>query len=167
MKKLTIISVCMVILSSFTLYAGNIGFSVAAGPSLSFIATDGTFEPKPRFGIIVGVLGGYQLDAKLDGMDISLESGLLFALKGFRTEIIGIDTKVNLDYLEIPLMFKAGFETRYDLSPYALVGPIAAFNIFSKAEGSSGGLVGTAGLDDVQVFDLGLLLGAGSQINEV
>ena len=89
---------------------------------------------------------GGQLD--VDFADVAFfRTGLLYAGRGAQTTESGVNVKVKLRYVELPLMLGYRFPTT-GVRPYVAGGVHVAFKTACDFEGSSGGITESAACDD-------------------
>lgn len=141
-------------------YAGvRIGANIA---NLNFEGTHGV-NKSSLAGLNLGVVGGYSLTPM---SPIYLESGLLYTQKGVEGSKGGEDLKVNMHYLELPLVFKY----RIDADPYGynnfnvqpFFGGFAALGFAGKTKDfGDREKVNTFGPNAFRAFDTGLRMGCG------
>lgn len=155
--KRTLILLLVLLIGTSSIYAEDIGAQVSVGGNLSFLSTEGWIdlalsERSPRLGLSVGVSGNYHLHAMEDTVNLSVQPGILYTMKGFRLDAV----KVNLDYIEIPVLVKAQISLEDFVDPYLLAGPSVGFNVVR--EGSAGSY--TLNSDDKRA-DFGIIVGVG------
>lgn len=99
--------------------AGTVTIAPKAGISIATLSTDGT---ESKVGFVGGVEAGYQLN---DAMALTL--GVNYAQYGAKTEYMGQDVKMNMDYIAVPILYnyylpvkglavKAGIEPAFKAS---------------------------------------------------
>jgi hypothetical protein len=174
MKNLLRLFVVVVVLSMATETFAQT-FGVRAGFNLSnMVAKDDDntysddFKMKPGFQI--GVTAEFPIT------DIFLfETGLILTTKGFKLSESedGVDYEgtLSLMYFEIPITGKAVYEVG-DLQIYGIFGPYIGFGLSGKSKYEAGGdssdetinWGSDANEDDFKRFDLGLIIGAGVEI---
>ncbi|NIM19346.1 MAG: outer membrane beta-barrel protein [Candidatus Latescibacteria bacterium] len=116
-------------------------------------------------------IGGVFVSIGIDRI-VSLQPEILLSRKGAQGTAFGYEGEVELNYLEIPLLFKASLPSDGAIIPHLFVGPALSFSLSARATGKSSGFFGvseqTVELDDqVQDFDLGLVFGGGLNFNFV
>lgn len=138
--------------------AANLSFDGMHGISKSSIA-----------GLNLGVVGGYSLSMYTP---IYLESGLLYTQKGVEGSKADEDLKVNMHYLEVPLVFKY----RINVNPYSVdnlnvqpfFGAFAAVGFAGKTKDFGvREKVDTFGPNAFRHFDSGLRLGCGIEFQNL
>lgn len=102
---------------------------VRVGPSFSNILGDGTDGMSTRVGLNIGAVVGFPLS---DSTPLFLESGLMYAEKGYRYTEGGADTKTTFSYLELPLVFKYVYEIDDKLALQPFFGGYFAYGIGGK-----------------------------------
>lgn len=132
-------------------------FGIRGGLNLAkFHGDDANFEavsPKNRTGFCGGAFVAFRL-----AESFFIQPEVLYTQKGARYEESGEELTVALDYVEVPLLFKARFGSG-GARPSLFAGPSAAFKIRSQLEfdgekeeveevkGTEFGIVAGAGLD--------------------
>lgn len=106
-----------------------------------------------------GFLGGVSLGHMFSDV-FGFQTEILFHRKGIKDEYRGIDLTWNLDYLEIPILFKWVIPTQSAVSPGFIFGPALAFNLDSTLKGEYGGDTAEEDASDITSdIDLGVVLG--------
>lgn len=138
---------------------------VRVGPSFSNICGKGTDDASTRIGLNIGAVIGFPLS---DSTPLFLESGLMYAEKGYKVTKGEADLKGSLCYLELPLVFKYMYEIddKFAIQPffggyfsYGLGGKTKDFNN-KKSDDSFGHSTEFLGF---RRFDAGFRFGAGAQ----
>jgi hypothetical protein len=170
MKRKLILALLILAVSTSFVFAGAFGAGVSAGGSLSFVATDSASDGAPRYGFTGGIYGDYAFYSMENVMDLSVQPGVNFAMKGFNTDAphdSSITMDVNLNYIEVPVLFKASFPLEMPVAPYVVVGPYAGYSISKNLKFSDDvpsateDFIASSSIDDVQDFDFGVVMGAG------
>ncbi len=125
------------------------------------------YEMKP--GLHLGVVAELPLSDP-----IALEAGLLFSMKGFKMEENGVEAETNLNYLDIPVNLKAGFDVG-NAKLIALAGPYFGIGLSGKTKIEGGGEEIEEDIewgndeveDDLKRLDFGLGLGAGVEFGAI
>jgi len=182
MKSITkLLLVVMVSLLSFESNAQI--FRIIGGLNLSnMLAKDdedtysNDFKMKPGFHI--GTTAEFQLSSVL-----SLGTGLLLDTKGFKTKEEGQDwvnkDKLNLYYLDIPIVLKVSHDFESGLKMFGVIGPYIGVGLSGKVKGEyeHQGQKETyeedivwgsdENEDDIKRFDSGLTFGGGVEIKAI
>jgi len=121
---------------------------------LSFAKLDGTVLSDSRFGVRVG---GFVCTEVSDTLTVRTEFAL--AMKG--GEDPSDDDAVNITYLEVPVLFTTSLSqgTSTPGKPYVFGGPYVGLRFSAEDED------GVDLSDDVEVLDLGLVIGAGVEFD--
>lgn len=127
----------------------NSYFGIKAGYNLSSLRSG---DVDNRNGFHVGVYGEHQINN-----NVSFQPELIYSQLGFKD---GDNQKIKLDYIQIPLMFKA-----YILKPlYVELGPQVGVTISKKEETDF--IIGTSTkTSEPNTFDWGINGGVGFAIN--
>lgn len=179
MKNITTYT-AIVLLSMISLKTNAQQFGIKAGfnlASMNISGVDELSDSKMHTGFHFGGIVDFPINDFL-----SLETGLLFSTKGFNMEIeedgLTLTTKINLNYLEIPVLLKGKKEIGTDTYLFGNVGPYFAFGLSGKVK-STFSFQGESETEEEKVewgnddesdlkrFDMGLSFGAGVQYNSI
>ncbi len=159
----TILIIVFGIIASFLTFEME-AQNVSIGPKLGFSSTTAAGDDVPNeTENISGLVGGvfFKVNA---GRILAIQPEILFHQKGgYYEESSNINYRLEIDYLEIPLLFKAQIPVGETIYPYVYAGPYAAFTLDNREEGEFFFLegTGTANLND---FDAGGVFGGGLDI---
>ena len=161
MKKLLLFASALLI--STGAYAQHDVGSVTLQPKVgmnvaSFIGED--TEADPRIGLAAGV----ELEYQMTDM-VSLAAGALYSMQGAKGSDWGMDMKVQLDYINIPIVVNV-----YVLEGLAVkLGVQPAFNVRDHFKVSEGGYSESGSLSDVGLdlkkFDFSIPVGLSYEYN--
>lgn len=163
MKKHVLLALLILFLGSSFVFAGAFGVGVSAGGSLSFVGTAAESDGSPRYGFTGGVYADYAFYSLENVVDFFVQPGVFFVMKGFNTNHpLFEETKVNLNYIEVPILVKAGFPLDLPIDPYVLVGPTVGVRLSSDyaSDASEGELD-----DNIKLIDYGVTMGAGVDLD--
>ncbi|MGL4994103.1 MAG: porin family protein [Bacteroidales bacterium] len=128
MKRIA--TILMILIYSISMYATEkISFGPKAGLLISTMTNGG--EMNPRISAQFGLFFSYKFNETL-----SLQPELLYSMQGVKEDDFGVEAKLNLDYLQIPLMLKLNLIKEL----YIELGPQIGFNTNSKLKGSTSGV---------------------------
>jgi len=121
-------------------------------------------EVESKMGFCVGAFITYNI------LDIfAIQPEILFTTKGAKSEeeLWGKTLKgsINLSYLEIPVLAKFIISTKSNIKPSFYAGPSLAIKLSGKSRSEYNGDVNKEDLEDVKGTDLGLVIGAGLDLN--
>lgn len=158
----------VVLVGTTVIFADDFGASVSAGANLAFLSADGATDAllsdrSPRFGLTVGVQGNYNFHSNKRQVQLSIQPGIFYTMKGYRIYASGGDMKANLDYLEIPILLKAGIPLKGSANPYFLVGPSIGIHVLNETIVETSGVTATVKNDKRN--DFGLVIGAGAALD--
>lgn len=153
--------------------AAQMQFGVRAGATISDISLDSD-GIEPAFDSRTGFNLAAYLDIPLSG-GLFFQPGLGFTQKGAKLtgEFEGeeISVGINLDYVEVPLLFRYAFPTTGSLGVHLLAGPAFSFESGCTLEIESEGVRIEADCDqssgedefeaDTESFDYGAMFGGG------
>ena len=155
-------------------------FRIQAGINLANVLEkddDGTYSDEYKMNL--GFHAGFGVDISLSDI-ISLEPGLLLETKGFKIKdsYAGIDyvAKLNLFYLDVPIMLKGAYDFGNGFKIYGAAGPYIGVGLFGnmvakvdddkETETVEWGSDWEDG-DMLKRLDYGLGFGAGVEINKL
>jgi len=130
--------------------------------SANFNDTDDSYDSR------MGLMAGLTYDFAIPMSPISIQPGVFYTQKGAEASAEGVEGKVKLDYVEIPVVAKFDFILDNPmLTPHVYVGPYVGFNINAESELSSeAGSIGGDIDDVVKGTDFGVVVGAGADITQ-
>lgn len=139
-------------------------FSVVGGLVSSKVAfSEGDAEGlASRTGFAAGLGIG---PATRNGLSFNPEA--LYITKGIKED--GGDGEVKISYIEVPVLFRYGFGQGAAAKPFVTAGPSFAYQLSckQKAEGDSQDCDSGEDGADIKSFDVGLMFGAGIQLNRL
>ena len=167
MKKQVLAVVLIMIFAVSFVSAGTFGAGVSVGGSMAYVGVEPSGEGSPRFGFTGGIYGDYAFYSMGEMVDFSVQAGVYYAMKGFRSEVAtspstSTDLTVDHDYIEVPLLVKASFPLDLPVDPYLLVGPAVSYRIINTVSTDPEvGPVEDGVKDKYQSLDFGVVFGAG------
>ncbi len=130
------------------------------GPKLGITSTTGAGDDVPsQTESITNIVGGVFFKVGSDGI-FSFQPEILYHPKGGVYEDDNFRYELNIDYLEIPLLFKVQIPVGETVYPFVYAGPYGAFELGNEETGEFFIFQGT-GTADISDFDAGAVLGAG------
>jgi hypothetical protein len=105
-----------------------------AGVSMAKLTGDVTDDLESNTAFLVGGFAAFQRG------DLTIQPGVYFTRKGMKFSESGAELKNNLDYLQIPVLFKFGAPMGTSSRFYIGAGPAIAFQLGCKFVGSGGGI---------------------------
>lgn len=161
-QKLTWIFVLSIFMT--TTNAQKIG--IKAGLSLANAQYEYTQTNIPTSNL-TGVLAGLIWEAPISN-EIYFNSGILFSQKGTKLNLLGVEIKFPINYLEIPI----NLAYKYDLGTsklFAQTGPYLGVGLSAKMKGAGEEetIEFGSGTDQMKRIDLGFNFGAGLEIKKV
>lgn len=107
----------------------------------------------------VGFLGGASF-TYMFSENMGIQPEFLFHRKGIKENFLGVEITWDLDYIEIPVLFKIVIPTQGAVTPGFIFGPALAFNINSTLKGEYLGQTAEEDAGDITSdMDLGFVLG--------
>jgi hypothetical protein len=142
-------------------------FGVQAGLNFATWGGDDADGIDTRTGFLVGGFAEYRLSQYF-----SLRPELAYSQQGFEAQALGFDLTLKQDFIQIPLLFKAGasLEGQPKLRPVAYAGPTVSFEVSCEAKVSGAGVPtqeDDCPDDFVKGTDFGLMFGAGLEYGRV
>jgi hypothetical protein len=138
------------ILMTATASAQHVNIGLKAGANFYNINNDNDVEFDGKTGFHAGLLGHIHLAPQL-----ALQPEIVYSSQGAKyTFTGGTETKLNLDYINVPVLFQYMFDNGFRLQ----AGPQVGFLVNAKAETAG---VKTDVKDDFNTIDFGIGAGAG------
>jgi hypothetical protein len=140
--------------------AGGVRVGILAGVNSATVAGDDDEDVKRS----TRMMGGVYLVKDL-GRGWAIRPELLYSQKGAKGKEDGVESKLKLDYIDLPVLLQYEPTGTSEARPHVYVGPSFGFNVQCELEGSEGGLDVTVDCDDfdsdVKSLDVGGIIGAG------
>lgn len=127
----------------------KVNFGIKGGFNIYNINNDNNTEYDAKPGFNVGLLGHIHLTRQL-----ALQPELVYSLQGAKYTVSNVDTKINLGYINVPVLFQYMFDNGFRLQ----AGPQVGFLVNAK---SKTGSVSVDVKDDVKPVDFALSAGIG------
>lgn len=145
--------------------AQDVAYGVKGGITFATIA----FDPEPgadsgmRAGLAVAGFATIRVGSRL-----AVQPEAFFTRKGTSLSDNGVDAKVHLDYLEVPVLLKYAIASSGARDIHVFGGPAVAFKLGAASEAEFGGEPVEVGLDEtIEDLDLGIVFGADVQFRHV
>ena len=149
----------------FTLSESTVYYGARIGMNLSTITGDGTDDMKTKAGLTLGGVIGLRIS---DSTPVFMESGLYFTQYGAGGEG---KNEMNINYLEIPVLIKYGFQATDEIAVLPYIGPTLAYGVSAKSkhEDSNGDVESTSGFgkNNLNHANVGIKLGCGAEWNKL
>jgi len=118
-------------------------------------------------------LAGFQLGLIADfpiSDPVYINTGVFFSMKGTKSELIGIEIKAPVNYLEIPVNLAYKIDVT-SLKVYLQAGPYIGIGLSAAVEAAAAGVsvdidFGSAD-DEIKALDVGLNFGAGIEVKAI
>lgn len=142
--------------------AQQLQFGARAGVNLANVAIDGD-DSSPSFDTRTGLVAGAFVTWQAVSW-LQVQPEVLYTAKGASLELDGIDARLVLEYVEVPLL--ARVTRRVSGAPvYVVAGPALAWRLGAKSRTVFSGATEEIDLaDDVESFDLGIVAGGGVEV---
>jgi len=158
MKRLAIavlIAVLAVTPCLFSHARAGAALGVKGGLTVSSWWGEDTAGEDMKAGFLGGAYFTYMFNDKF-----GIQPEFLYHRKGIKEEFLGVELTWNLDYIEIPILFKIVIPTESAVTPGFIVGPALAFNVNSTVKGEYLGQSAEEDASDITSdMDLGFVLG--------
>ena len=157
MKK--VLCVVLLVIFASTCFAGEMGAKGAKlGLNFANISGDDAEYNSSLMGFAIGGFITYNLNDKM-----SIQPELYYTMKGYKIEMdffgLNLDFDVNLNYLEIPVLFKYHFMADNSFNPAVYAGPYLGILLSAEADGEDI-------KDGTKSTDFGLCFGLGGEYNK-
>ena len=130
-----------------TIYAQDkSSFGIKAGVNFAKLTGDDVEDADGRTGLNIGAIFELPISESF-----SIQPEVVYSQQGLQSEENGIESKLKLDYINIPVMAKFYVSDGFALE----LGPLFGFNINSEFEVDGGGSSASADFEAAS-FDLGL-----------
>ena len=113
------------ILITSTASAQHVNIGIKGGLNLYSINNDNNSNYDTKAGFHAGLMGHIHL-----ARQFALQPELVYSVQGAKYTVAGVDTKLNLGYINVPVMFQYMFDNGFRLQ----AGPQVGFLINGKAE---------------------------------
>ena len=147
MKKLT--SLLLVLFMTIAILQNAnaqspVSFGLKGGLNISNLHGS-DLEPDAKTGVLLGAV----LEINAPVLPFGVESGLYYSQKGAELSNGNMESKLKLDYIEVPVMAKFQLGPPGPIKPTFAVGPYIGFNVNAEQESTSGGVTATDDVSDV------------------
>lgn len=120
-----------------------------AGISISNLGGDDISNTDSRTGLAVGWAFGFQ-----GGERWSVQPEFHYWEKGGSTRFFGVQTELDLSYLEVPVLLRVDLTQGSTITPHVLVGPTFGINLTCTARVTAGPFSGEQDCADRENFDV-------------
>jgi hypothetical protein len=126
----------------------DVHFGVLAGAAFAKLGgSDATGDIKTRVGIAAGGFVTIGISK-----NVAIEPEALFVQKGAKQTESGVETKLKLSYVEVPVLLKLRFPGSGTVVPHIYAGPYLGFKAGCNLTGTQGSVTVSAKCED-QAFD--------------
>lgn len=137
------------IMLALTATAQHVNIGIKAGLNIYTINNDNNAEYDPKAGLNVGLIGHIHLAKQL-----AFQPEIVYSGQGAKFTTAGVETKINLDYINIPLLLQYMFDNGFRIQAGPQIGFLV--NAKSKTGGNSTGIK-----NNLKKIDFGLGAGVG------
>ena len=148
----------MLLIVPSTVAAQGISYGVKGGINFASVSFDPSedINTGTRIGIAAGGFVALPLGSRL-----TIQPEGLFSQKGEKADLDGVVAKLELDYIEVPVLVKYAITQGASRSFHVFGGPSMAFKVRSRATASFGGTTVETGEENIKDTDFGVVFGAG------
>lgn len=107
-------------------------FGVLGGVTSATFTGDDAEDADSKIGMTFGGFISFGMSAKF-----AIETGALYSQRGAQTTAEGVTAKINLDYVEVPLLASLRFPGKGKVTPFLSAGPALAFKLGCSLSASS------------------------------
>jgi hypothetical protein len=147
--KLQLSAALIAIVFATAVQAQHVNIGIKAGLNLYNIKNNNDVKYDMKPGLHAGLLGHIHLSK-----NFAIQPELLFSGQGAKYEAGGIESKLNLNYLNVPILFQYMFDNGFRFE----AGPQVGFLLTAKADN---GTTETDVKENLKPIDVGLGLGIG------
>jgi hypothetical protein len=148
MKMYAMVALAAILMTA-TATAQHVNVGIKAGANFYNLDTDGGVDFNSRTGFNAGLLGHIHLAPQL-----ALQPEVVYSAQGASYTGSGVKTKINLDYINVPVLLQYMFDNGFRLQ----AGPQVGFLVSAKQETNS---VKTDIKKDLNTVDFGIGAGVG------
>lgn len=160
-KNKVIIIVAILSFIGFNTAKAQSHFGVRAGVNFANLAIDNV-ETNVNTGFKVGLYYTYMIQ----NSQIAIQPELLFSQKGAKKDLGSVTEKVNINYLEIPVLVKYMFNTVGNIRPEIYIGPYLGIKVGGQVKLKNKKASLSKDLQNVESADFGFIFGAGISFNK-
>ena len=160
------IVLALAILCASSAFAQGIGKGVRGGLNVATTTTSGDNGDAAPDWLLRGVVGGFIVWPVTSWLVLQPE--VLYAMKGAKQEEFGLESKLLLDYIEVPVLARVSRGSPGTRTWYLTAGPAFGWLARAKARADFGGATEEIDLkDDVKSYDIGLAAGGGVEFGSI
>lgn len=152
--KLLILSALSILLIGNEVTAQHTNIGIKGGLNAYTIKTDNSSNAETKLGYHIGLIGHIHISDQF-----ALQPELVYSVQGAQYTVAGEEVNLNLNYLNVPLLFQYMFDNGFRLQ----AGPQLGFLASAKSEVNNND---TDVKDNFEKIDVGLGLGA-SYVNPI
>ncbi len=116
-----------------------------------------------RTGLTLGAICGVRVSEQTP---ICIESGIYYTERGTHRNVEDYKEKINLSYLELPVLIKYGFDLGHDMAILPYVGPYFSLGVGGRIKDNVSN-VSAFGDNKFNRFDMGMKFGCGFEYNHL
>jgi len=138
--------------------AQELSWGLKGGINLATLSSDETPSPdlNYRIGLVAGGFFTWPLGARFD-----IQPEALFSQQGASASALGVDAKIKIDYLVVPILMRYKTATSGN-SVVFFAGPSLGVKLNAEATAESGGQTIKEDIDnDIETLDVGVVFGGG------
>ena len=127
MKRYLIAMMTTALFISGTVAAQNVNFGIKGGLNLYNISQENNSRFDQKAGYHFGILAHIHVTDRF-----AMQPEIVYSVQGAKYAVAGVETRVNLDYVNVPILFQYMFDNGFRLQ----AGPQAGF--LNKAKSKTG-----------------------------
>jgi len=120
-------------------------------------------DVRARTGLTLGAIAGVRIS---EDTPICIESGIYYTERGANRKLEGYKERINLSYLELPILVKYGFGLGNDMAILPIVGPYFSLGIGGRIKDNVSN-VSAFSDDNFNRLDMGMKFGCGFEYNHL
>jgi len=175
MRSFVLVFLVLLLLAATVSAESQVKFGIKAGATMANMSGDGWDQLAAMDTVsidkksLMGMAAGLFVELPLGTSGVSLQPEILYVTKGTKGEVTddgdSYTMKLKNSYIEVPALIKYNFTTAGSAAPFMFVGPVAAFNIASKAQFQDPPAddpdLSDEDIENAKSLDFGLTIGGG------
>ncbi|MEB8329919.1 porin family protein [Flavobacteriaceae bacterium KMM 6897] len=138
----------LLVVSGTSVYAQEVNIGIKGGLNAYTVGGDDTEDAETKLGYNLGLLGHVHISDRF-----GIQPEIVYSTQGTKGNESGADLKVNLDYINVPVLFQYMYDNGFRLQ----AGPQVGFLTSAKVKGDG---ISVDIKDDIKSIDFALSVGA-------